>query len=77
MATSETMMEFPFEWGSTVRLKATADKLLASVCGFRRVETQSVADEYNAEIGEYLVLVEFADGGSGEIPSSQLESLSE
>ncbi|MBL8239732.1 MAG: hypothetical protein JNM66_20070 [Bryobacterales bacterium] len=77
MVTSESMMEFPFEWGSTVRVKANEAKLLASVCGFRLVETQSVADEYSAEIGEYLVLVEFSDGDTKEIPASQLERLPE
>ena len=65
-------------WGDTVRVKADASAelrpgRLAAVCGMREVETQEQANEFGSAIGTMLYLVEFADGGSLEIPGDSLE----
>ncbi len=75
MVTGESIMDVPFEWGSTVRVLSDPDNRLASVCGFRQVETSSTAAEFGVAIGAYLVLVEFDDGSSSEIPASQLQHI--
>lgn len=67
------MDHYPFDWGCTVRVKSKDPPELASVCGFRKVETEEVAAEYDARVGEYLVLVEFGDGASREVPAAILE----
>mgnify|MGYP000178303761 CR=1 FL=1 len=75
MVTGESMMDVPFEWGSTVRVLSDPGNRLASVCGFRQVETALTAAEFGVAVGTYLVLVEFDDGSSSEIPSSQLQHI--
>ena len=60
MVTGESIMDVPFEWGSTVRVLSDPDNRLASVCGFRQVETSSTAAEFGDVIGAYLERVKKA-----------------
>lgn len=60
----------PFDWGETVRISPTAPPgfrpgELASVCGFR---ASGETNTPTTHAGEPLVLVEFGDGTSEEVP---------
>jgi hypothetical protein len=78
MVTSEQLDRPPFNWGDTVRI-ITPDfpngqyGQLASVCGFRFVADDRITIEKGKSIGNWLILIEIADGSSFEIPASNLE----
>jgi hypothetical protein len=65
-------------WGDTVRVKHDAPTAmrpgaLASVCGSRTAETTDQANHFGCAIGTTLLLVEFSDGSSLELPEALLE----
>lgn len=66
------------QWGDSVIVKAAArpewrpgDR--AEVCGVRQVETLEVAAVFGVPVGAQLLLIEFADGSSVEVPEMVLE----
>jgi len=64
----------PFEYGSSVRWRRDAGMLLeGSVCGFREITDETVAQTTGFPLGTVLVLVEIQSGGSVEIPLEELE----
>jgi hypothetical protein len=68
-----------FEYGQTVRVKATAPELfrpgqMVSVCGERIVESKEIAKAFGEPVGTVLCLVEFSDGQAVEVPERWLES---
>jgi hypothetical protein len=64
-------------WGDTVRLKGNAAPelrgRLAAVCGIRTVENADQVAQFGRAIGTILLLVEFGDGSSTEIPQDLVE----
>ena len=72
MATNQTINNFQFNWGETVRISATAPpafrpRELASVCGIRVVKPDKGAKFIGAPTETILYLVEFGDGYTVEI----------
>lgn len=71
-------MKEPFDWGDTVRIMGPQDLgRVGSVCGFRIVDTDLLARQFGTNLGDWLVLVEFGDGSSKELPASRLERVEE
>jgi hypothetical protein len=65
-------------WGDTVRVRSGAPASarpgsLAEVVGIRTVEDTDQARQFGATIGTMLLLVEFGDGASVEMPEAWLE----
>lgn len=74
-------MERP-NWGDTVRIKSDAPTemrpgTLAAVCGMRRVETDEQSRQFTCPIGATVLLVEFGDGYSVELPEDLVEVANE
>lgn len=70
-------MEKP-TWGDTVRIRGDAPLellrgRLAAVCGMREVENAEQAKQFDCAIGTTLLLVEFREGNSIEIPEAFVE----
>lgn len=68
----------PFDWGDEVRILDPAVVAeygygVASVCGFRVVDDESTARDFDVSPGACLVLVELPNGKSLELPASKLE----
>jgi hypothetical protein len=79
MAADQVMTTEAISWGDTVRVKPGAPAparpgALAEVVGIREVADAKQARQFGATIGTKLVLIEFADGASVEIPETWLES---
>ncbi len=69
-------------WGDTVRIKSNAPVemlpgRLAAVCGIREVENSDQAKQFGCAIGTTLLLVEFGDGHSIELPEDFVEVANE
>ena len=82
MATGESIDRPPFDWGDPVRiidldLATKCGYDVGSVCGFRVVDDESIAREFGVRLGSSLVLVEFPDGTSLELPADKLKHLPE
>jgi hypothetical protein len=71
-------VEAAVQWGDSVMVKPTARAewrpgAMAAVCGVRQVESADVAAAFGAPVGAQLLLIEFSDGSSVEVPESLLE----
>jgi hypothetical protein len=67
-----------FKWGDTVRIasKAPSDLrpgLFGSVCGIRTIDSENLARLMKEQIGTVLLLIEFGDGHTVEIPERFLD----
>lgn len=66
-------------WGSTVRVQEGAipggpqPPPLAAVCGIRPVDHEDIAKEFETELGTRLLLLEFGDGDTVEVPERLVE----
>lgn len=64
----------PFDYGSNVRWRRPAGALLeGSICGFREITDERVAEAIGFPVGTVLALVEIQSGDSAEIPLQELE----
>jgi len=66
------------QWGDSVIVKLGARPAWrpgarAEVCGVRQVETPSVAAAFGVQVGAQLLLIEFSDGSSAEVPEATLD----
>ena len=66
------------QWGDSVIVKPGARPawrpgVRAEVCGVRQVETPDVAATFGAAVGTQLLLIEFSDGSSVEVPEAVIE----
>ncbi len=81
MGTQQTQLiavEAAGQWGDSVMVKPGARPEWrpgagAAVCGVRQVESVEVATAFGAAVGTQLILIEFSDGSSTEVPEAVLE----
>ena len=62
----------PLDYGSSVCWQRGSEILTGSACGFREIVSQSDAETTGYSLGTVLILVEFPDGESIEIPLTEL-----
>ena len=70
--------ENKFTYGEYVKIKDTAPShfcpgRVASVCGIIRIQTKTLAERYQSNIGEWIYTIEYIGGSDTEIPESYLE----
>lgn len=66
------------DWGDSVIITANAPtrykiNTKGSICGFRVVESETVAEKFGVPIGTLMCLVEGRDGVAVEIPEIYLD----
>lgn len=72
MASNKVLNPF-FSWGDAVTVNQTAPNCYkpgcqGSICGFRTIDSDAIAVQFNQKIGSVLCLVEFLNGETLEIP---------
>ena len=66
-----------FTWGDAVIVKFDESENIhagqfASVCGFRKIDSQEFANKYSCSINDWVYTIEFQDGSDIEIAEKYL-----
>lgn len=69
-----------FEYGQIVKIKDDSPAeynpgVIGSICGMKMIDSASLAQRFNAAIGEWLYIVEFSNGNSIELPERFLKKI--
>ena len=73
-------MKSKFDWGETVEVDEKAPtefhpEEIGEVCGIHKVESHNQSFAFNRPIGTVVYTIEFANGGSVEVPEEFLSEL--
>jgi hypothetical protein len=79
---TEIGVEMDIDWGDEVMVTHDAPSqygpgLTGAVCGIWTIKEESLAQEYNVDVGSLLFTIEYIDGTSQEIPGKYLVKIAD